>query len=306
MSAASLMYHRVASVTQDVNNLAISPDNFRAHIEYLRQTRRPMLLSELGDALIANEAPDDAIALTFDDGYLDNLTIASPVLSEFECPATFFLTTERLEKRDAFWWDVLEQALLCTNLPGHLTLRISGQLQDFRTADPDERRRSHDELWPILRSASPPARDELLMQLREAAGLDGQPVGHQRAMNAVEIQQLTSLPCMEIGAHTVHHLSLPELSGECLAREISESRTDLERLLKRPVVLFAYPYGDVSGEAVEAVRAAGFRLAVTCEPRPLRRNEAPLLLPRLEAPHGSKEEFAEWLDGATQSPTGLP
>jgi peptidoglycan/xylan/chitin deacetylase (PgdA/CDA1 family) len=64
-----------------------------------------------------------------------------------------------------------------------------------------------------------------------------------------------------IGAHSVNHPRLPELSTADARREIRDSKALLEERLRRPVEYFAYPYGLYAAETVRLVREAGFRLA---------------------------------------------
>ena len=97
---------------------------------------------------------------------------------------------------------------------------------------------------------------------------------------------------MDIGAHTVHHVSLPSLAGEALFREVSECRTSLQHLTSHSVTSFAYPFGDLSPASVEMVRSAGYEVAVTCEPRRLRRHEHTLRVPRVQAPNADAEQLS--------------
>ena len=61
----------------------------------------------------AGDLPPRAVALTFDDGYLDNLVeYAAPVLERAGLPATFFLTSGWLGRPGEYWWDTLERVLL--------------------------------------------------------------------------------------------------------------------------------------------------------------------------------------------------
>jgi peptidoglycan/xylan/chitin deacetylase (PgdA/CDA1 family) len=68
---------------------------------------------------------------------------------------------------------------------------------------------------------------------------------------------------MEIGAHTVHHLGLPRLSGLQRWDELTLSRSTLEGMLNHPVVDFCYPGGEFDAASEIAVREAGYVSATT-------------------------------------------
>ena len=65
------------------------------------------------------------MALTFDDGYEDNLRIAGPLLQRYGAPATFFLTTAGLIGPAEYWWDTLERILLQRTTPATLDMKGS-------------------------------------------------------------------------------------------------------------------------------------------------------------------------------------
>ncbi len=68
---------------------------------------------------------------------------------------------------------------------------------------------------------------------------------------------------IEIGSHTLDHRLLDILLPEERRRQIQESRSQLERLTKKPIVSFAYPFGDYSLEAAREVHTTGYSYAVT-------------------------------------------
>ena len=68
---------------------------------------------------------------------------------------------------------------------------------------------------------------------------------------------------IEFGSHTCSHARLTTLDDGRLRDEIALSRTMLEEGLQRPVRHFCYPYGAHDAQVIEAVKAAGFRTAVT-------------------------------------------
>ena len=71
---------------------------------------------------------------------------------------------------------------------------------------------------------------------------------------------------MTIGAHTMSHSLLPELSKQGAEREVVGSRARLEQELGEPIRHFAYPHGRTSSEVMELVRAAGFDSACGVQP----------------------------------------
>jgi peptidoglycan/xylan/chitin deacetylase (PgdA/CDA1 family) len=255
-AAAVLLSHRVAAVAHDTHGLAVSPAAFRAQMEHLlREHWRVVPLRTLAAASAHGDPPDRVLALTFDDGYLDNLETAAPILAELNLPATFFLTAEARTRRTRFWWDVLAEALGSDRL-------------------------AHDEWYARFKTSAPAVRDELLLRLAHEMSV---PLTSDdaRPMLDDEVPRLRAFPLIEIGAHTVHHPSLPDLSPEECHREVFESRTALERLTGRPVTSFAYPFGAMSPDTVAMVMAAGFEVAVACDDRGLRTREHHLRIPRL-------------------------
>src|SRR5262245_61991916 len=61
--------------------------------------------------------PPRAVALTFDDGYRDNLTVALPMLEALGLPATFFLVPSLLGREVVAWWERLGRAIASTPAP---------------------------------------------------------------------------------------------------------------------------------------------------------------------------------------------
>jgi peptidoglycan/xylan/chitin deacetylase (PgdA/CDA1 family) len=80
---------------------------------------------------------------------------------------------------------------------------------------------------------------------------------------------------IEIGSHTLTHPHLPELSDAELARELSESRSQLEDELGRPCRYLAYPYGDTDDRVGAAARRAGYDAAFALSPRASNRYALP-------------------------------
>ena len=124
---------------------------------------------------------------------------------------------------------------------------------------------NHSVLLPILREYGIPA------TIYVTTGFLGGPnpwmdAPEVRYMNADEIRAVAAAG-VEIGAHTVTHPDLAELSEADCLREMTESRDVLADITGDPVTTFAYPFCSYGPAALAAVRKAGFAAAVTCHRR---------------------------------------
>ncbi|MFA5124395.1 MAG: polysaccharide deacetylase family protein [Patescibacteria group bacterium] len=89
--AVILMYH---SVGDNGRFFTVESQDFSAQLAYLKQQRYNIVsLSALLDYLTAGKIPPRTVAITFDDGYTDNYSIAFPLLKKYNFPATIFLAT---------------------------------------------------------------------------------------------------------------------------------------------------------------------------------------------------------------------
>ncbi|WP_416308621.1 polysaccharide deacetylase family protein [Neptunicella sp. SCSIO 80796] len=126
-SAVILQYHHVANDTPA--STTVSPEQFRQHMQYLQRHYQVWPLDKLIDAVKKdNSVPDNVVAITFDDGYLNILQNAAPILKEFQFPYTIFINPDEIGKRDnqLDWQQVKamadQQVLFANHSNGHLHL----------------------------------------------------------------------------------------------------------------------------------------------------------------------------------------
>lgn len=272
-----LMYHRIASLDHDPWGLAVSPEHFAEQLGYLREYRRPIAMDAFVAALDAGELPPDAVAVTFDDGYIDNLHNALPLLEASGIPATLFVVTGGLEHPEHFWWD--ELARLVLKHSGAVGARIRLGEAEFPLewgtgvkengawraweAPTEGRQRAYRALWAALRALPEPNRRDGMARLRELLGEAD--MSEDRMMSGSELLELAASGTFDVGAHSVSHPALTILPSEERRQEIRQSRRDCEALLGRLIVGFAYPYGDMSREVRNEVAESGFSWACSTE-----------------------------------------
>jgi peptidoglycan/xylan/chitin deacetylase (PgdA/CDA1 family) len=294
--ALILGYHRVSD-GPDPYRLAVSPERFAEHLAVLARMARPLPVGELPELLAAGQVPKRTVALTFDDGYADVLHLGKPLLTQFGIPATVFVTSGALGRE--LWWDRLDRLAGAASggRPIDLPIGQSGftwTAKGLTGAGPELR----EALYPILRALDQTARDAVLDRLAELVGISsgtGQ-VGLRRVVDADEMRELADGNLVDIGAHTVTHPALSQLSTECQREEIAGSRRQLEAALGRPVTGFSYPFGDTGARGPTILQEEGFLYA--CESRngvAWRRTDQ-FALPRFWVPNWDGRRFAGWLE----------
>jgi peptidoglycan/xylan/chitin deacetylase (PgdA/CDA1 family) len=278
--ALILLYHRIADFQPDAQLLCVSPRNFEDHLKTICELYHPIHLEDLTQYIKSNTLPTGSVIITFDDGYIDNLTNAAPLLEQYGVPATIFVTSGFVDKHVEMVSDVLERIFLAQKkLPRHLELTLEGKTYNWALGeddqqvmtwnvtqknDPNSRYRCYRDLHKLLRPMSSNQREQIQKQLFDWAGLEecGRP--DHRIMNSEEIRIMNKSELIEIGSHGISHTMLAKQVPDVQRQEIFGSKERLETILGSPVTSFSYPYGGadaVDARTISLVQAAGFNLA---------------------------------------------
>jgi peptidoglycan/xylan/chitin deacetylase (PgdA/CDA1 family) len=138
------------------------------------------------------------------------------------------------------------------------------------------------EVWGWLRPLAPADRENALEQVaRWCAAAGGSGADAPQALSLEQARQLARSDWIEIGAHSVTHAALSTLPASEQRDEIVQSKAQLEAIAGRPVVSFAYPFGDQGAGTAARVREAGFRSSCTTEAAAVRAGTDPFQLPRV-------------------------
>jgi peptidoglycan/xylan/chitin deacetylase (PgdA/CDA1 family) len=244
-------------------HICVSPGAFRAHVEYLTDHYAVISLDDAVSALKGEKSlPDNAVVLTFDDGYADNL-IAAQILHEYGATATFYLTADCLAGGKPFWPSEVRQVVPRLTVP-NLVLSIANRRCDWPLTSADEREAAIQGVTRLFKSVTIPQREELRIQLRAIAGLE-QPLPSPM-LTWEQIREMQRLG-MSMGAHTLTHPNLPSAGLADATAEIVGAKRRLEHELGTRVTQFSYPNGGAetyyNEDLQDAVAAAGYLGAAT-------------------------------------------
>ncbi len=325
-----LAYHRVANLRNDPQLLSVTPRHFEEHLNILQQYYEPLSLAKLGQDIISGSISQHSVAITFDDGYVDNLWNAKPLLEKYCIRATVFVTTGYVGSNREFWWDELERILLLQeNLPKDLNLVIDGKsyhwklndgnrhlesktdlsdgykIQDFRPSwnvtmhsKPNLRQKTYLDLHHLLLPLMEEQQQEVIETLIEWSGASRYGRKDYRALANEEIKKLNSSGLIEIGSHSVTHPMLLKMPKEAQRKEIFESKKYLEKLIGNKVKSFSYPYGiesDARGNIVQLIMDAGYSRGCANFAAPVTQQSDLYYLPRFLVRDWNGDEFAHRL-----------
>jgi len=216
--------------------------------------------AEAVQRLQRGDLPARALAITFDDGYADNATLAAPLLRSLGLSATFFVTTGVLDG-GRMWNDTVIEALRAA-APGTLDLSAIG-LGVHEIGDAASRRALALRIIAAIKRDPAAVRGERVARIADTVGA---PLPDDLMMSSAQVRSLIALG-MSVGAHTVTHPILSRIDDAAARSEIERGRDDLEQITGGRVELFAYPNGvpevDYQARHVQMVRRCGFVAAMS-------------------------------------------
>ena len=217
-------------------------------------------LSDTLERLYAGKAlPPRAAALTFDDGYRDNLEVAMPILERRRLPATFFLAPSLLDGTDA-WWERVGWA--CARARAR---RLDWEGSSFPLDSAASRRRAAEWVCERLKTLPHEGRQAAIDDLVERLG-PGPPSRDRLFLDWEGASRLARRPGAEIGSHSRRHDILSRQSAAEQVVDLTAARHALRSRLDVPVDALAYPNGTVADydeRTIAAAREAGHAWAVT-------------------------------------------
>lgn len=260
-----VMFHRVLPADTDAyanseREYAISIDDFEDCLVYFKRHYSVVSLAQVHSATEGGEPlPDHALLITFDDGWRDNITHATPLLEQHGLQAALFVNTDAMEQANDRWW---EDALVEMHRRQPSAFREMFGHDDFFAAA------------VTLQGLSPDERNERLERWLEYVP------GERQMLTPDELRCIG--PAWEIGSHGATHIPLPQTSD--LDAELTGSANKISVWAGKPVEVLAFPYGSYDSRITRRALQT-YRLVLTTRPLLNRTDPAPgKVLGRINVP----------------------
>jgi peptidoglycan/xylan/chitin deacetylase (PgdA/CDA1 family) len=253
---------------QPNHHLEVTPDFLRTTLAYLHDRGIDIIgIDEMHQRLFERNFSRRFACFTFDDGYRDNRDFALPVMRQFEAPFTVYVASDFAQGIGRLWWVALERVVAKADWIeadiGGVAMRLDATNAVAKQAAFD---RLHD--WVRTLPGEHDVRREVgALCLRH--DIDEDAISRELCLSWDELKPFADDPLVTIGAHTISHCNLAKQSVAMATDEMTASRARIEANLQRPVVHFAYPYGDrnaATAREFALAREIGFKTAVTTRP----------------------------------------
>src|SRR6187399_1539521 len=169
-----LRYHAVCARDAGYADpgICVTPAAFAEHVAYFASNYSVLPLPDAADALRRGlSLPPNALAITFDDGYEDNLA-AAEILARHGLSATFYITAGCLAGGEPFWPSELRSLMAGITGP-ELAVSAAGVDLRLAVATPAEKRAAVARLTKTFKAHPVPVREALRERLREASTTAG-------------------------------------------------------------------------------------------------------------------------------------
>jgi len=253
-----LCYHGVSEKTNKLNNRHLPAAQFEKQLIYLKKHFNILPLYEMFN-LNSNKSAKKNIAITFDDGYKNNLNVALPILEKLQIPATFFIATEGLSENDYLMWpDIFDCLKFDTNTTNYcfkdeLFIKRGTTLFNEKT---------NENIYEFVKKMGN-ERDIELEDFKKKYNslnlLKNVPDEMYTFLNKSELQKLSQSNIVTIGSHTHKHYNLSNINAELVSEELNVSKKILEDIIQKPVLSIAYPDGSYNNEVKSIAEKVGYK-----------------------------------------------
>ena len=269
MDTVFLNYHRVLSdlefqnTNRPNNDLVVSKKIFENQISYLKENFEVISINEIHQ----KKNKKRKVVITFDDGYFDNLKNALPILEKYNCPATIYIATSFLDNKVIPWW-----LLIWKIISSQKQLNFNNKI--INITEKKHKKNFYEMLCRKLMFLNKNQQDIIINDL-----FDGHISEEDNIKEFLSSEDLTNLGnnnLIEIGCHTHTHQNLKVLNKEEIHNEIINSKSILEKIVKKKINHLSIPYGSrncFDEKIIEQLSGYDFKTIVTTEHDIFRKNK---------------------------------
>lgn len=221
-------------------------DRFNSFIKLLSSLGNPVSMDDIYDSKYGGpRLPNKSFAVTFDDGFENNYSIAAPILNAYKVPTTFYITSNFIDNNTLSWMDTIEHAISVTKKN---SISLSFLNKKYSLASIEMKLNFLNEIRKVIKGDKNYFlnRAQLVQEVLNICNVDENNIGGQNLdmkMSWGNVKELDSNPLFTIGCHTHTHPIMSYLDEESLYHEINFSLDMIRNKIDNYIHHFSYPEG---------------------------------------------------------------
>lgn len=262
-----LMFHRIKKKYSNskisVNSGSeVSPKYLESIINlFIKNNYDIVSIDEVYERLKDRRNNKKFICFTFDDGYVDNYYLAYPIFKKYDIPFTIYITTSFIDRKAVPWHYFLEDLFLYNDTVFFTHNNINYR---FSTSSRTKEIKTFKFIESLILKADEDDYERLIEDIFKSYMLDISAYSKKLTLSWDQIKQMSDSGIVTIGAHTINHYNLNNLSYKTIKNEIEGSKNLIESYINKKVEHFAYPFGKgIKIKILQILKELNFKTAVT-------------------------------------------
>ncbi len=243
-----------------VNNRHVLSDQFEEDLRYFSKYFDVVPLSGIFDFEESkNSSSLPRLAITFDDGFANNLLFAVPLLVKYNLPASIFVLSASIEDSEFINWPDLLDVLAV--VPGYEVIDFLGGRYVHTPIGYINSEEHSTTLTEVIKKSGAERTEVLYWLSKKFLGNfpRGGPFGDSlNLMNSLQIRECSNCNLIEIGSHSKNHFNLGRIPLDLAKYELAESKRVIENVIQKDVKSVAYPDGDYSADVKDLAECLGY------------------------------------------------
>jgi len=244
-----LLYHGITKYKskgiENISNKHIHVDSYFKQMRWLKDNSNLISMDEVVFNY-KNSIPfkKNSVAITFDDGFENNYSVAMPIIRDLKIPTTFYISSGMISSDDMFWVDKLEDCINLT-LKKEIPIKLNGNTEIYSISDNENKIISLKKIKKICKSSKNSERLDIVKQVIKETKINPSNE-HSPNYKILEWDQLIEMnedPNVIIGGHSLRHEILSSLKIEEMKKNIKDSLNLLKKNLKEDIIHYSYPEG---------------------------------------------------------------
>lgn len=287
-----LMMHRVIDSKEQArlphnNPLCIDKNTFADLLVFLK---KHFDIVDLEEAISSTPSLKPKLALTFDDGWKDNLVHAFPLLKQHKVPATIFLSTDYIGNNRGFWWQSIAGRLWEEPQSIDQAALQKALQRNSMTLNPAlfDKHKSSGKSFLILAfiHSLKDLEPQTLQLLAESFFYDNTP----DAMDWSDIRYLEESGLIKFGPHGHQHFILTQLDQSACAEDLQKSDALMTEKCSKPLKIYCYPNGNNNSYIHSLLNELGYSHALSTQPGLISDGQNNFCLPRIDVSQRAAEQ----------------